>query len=62
MFDLSFGEIVLVVLVAIVFIGPEDLPGILRAIARFMKQVRGMARELKGAFDELAEESGMKDE
>jgi sec-independent protein translocase protein TatB len=61
MFDLSFGEIMLVVLVAVVFIGPNELPVVVKAAASAMRSVRGLMRELRGAFDDLAKESGLKD-
>ncbi|MFO0389975.1 MAG: twin-arginine translocase TatA/TatE family subunit [Alphaproteobacteria bacterium] len=61
MFDLSLGEILLVVVVAAVFIGPKEMPVVIRSIARLMKSVRALAAEVRGAFDELAKESGVKD-
>ena len=61
MFDLSFAEIVLVVVVAAIFIGPKDLPVVIRAIARFARAARSLAKDIRKAFDELAEESGVKD-
>jgi Tat protein translocase TatB subunit len=61
MFDLSFGEILLVVVIAVIFIGPKDMPVVLRAVARGMRQVKSLSGELKKAFDELADESGLKE-
>ncbi len=61
MFDLSLGEIILVVMVAAIFIGPKEMPVVIRGIAKLMKSVRALAGEIRGAFDDLAKESGVKD-
>lgn len=61
MFDLSLGEIMLVVIIAVIFIGPRELPVVIKAIASAMRSMRGLMSELRGAFDELAHESGLKD-
>lgn len=59
MFDFSFAEILVVVVVAVIFIGPKELPVVLRALARGMRWVKQTTRELKAAFDDLAQESGL---
>lgn len=59
MFDFSFAELLLIVVVAVIFIGPKDLPVVVRAVARFLSQFKAMAGELKTAFDDLAKESGL---
>jgi sec-independent protein translocase protein TatB len=61
MFDLSLGEIMLVVIVAAVFIGPKEMPVVIRGIAKLMKSIRALASEIRAAFDELAKETGTKD-
>jgi len=61
MFDLSLAELLLIVVVAVVFIGPKDLPIVVRAIAKFMANLRGFTHEIKAAFDDLAKESGVSD-
>jgi sec-independent protein translocase protein TatB len=61
MFDLSFAEVLLIVVVTVIFIGPKDLPVVVRAIARAMRSMRSLASELKQAFDELGKESGIQD-
>jgi sec-independent protein translocase protein TatB len=62
MFDISIAELFLVVLVAVVFIGPKELPTVIRAIAKMMRVVKGLSHEIKKTFDDLAQESGLKDE
>jgi Tat protein translocase TatB subunit len=61
MFDLSFAEVMLVVVVAVIFIGPKELPTVIRAIAKVMRSIRSLMNEVRGAFDGLAEESGLKE-
>jgi Tat protein translocase TatB subunit len=61
MFDLSFGELLLVVVVALVFIGPKELPTVVRALAKAMRALRSLAAQVQQLFDELAKESGVKD-
>jgi len=50
-------EIVVVALIALVVIGPKDLPIFLRKLGRFTAKVRGMAQEFRNSFDELARQS-----
>ena len=61
MLNLSFSEILLIVVVAVVFIGPKDLPIVVRAVARFIKHIRDFSHEIREAFDELAKEAGVDD-
>ena len=59
MFDLSLAELALIVIVAVIFIGPKDVPVVLRAISKGMRQLRQLGRELRQAFDELSREAGV---
>ncbi|MBY0406588.1 MAG: hypothetical protein K2Q01_02765 [Rickettsiales bacterium] len=61
MFDLSLAEIGLIVVVAVVFIGPNELPVVIRHVSKAMRSIRGLANELRAAFDDLSKESGIKD-
>ena len=61
MFDFSFAELALIIIVAVVFIGPKELPAVVRMVARALRAMRGLAREVRGQFDELAKESGFSD-
>ena len=61
MLDFSLGEIILVVVVAVIFIGPKELPVVIKALASVMASIRSLMRELTGAFEDLAKESGLKD-
>lgn len=61
MFDFSFAEILLIVVVAVVFIGPKELPAVIKAVSKAMRGMRAISKEIRQAFDELAEESGLKE-
>ncbi len=61
MFDISFGELILVVAIAIIFLKPEDVPKVLRAVAKAIRWVKETSREFTSIFDDLAKESGIKD-
>ena len=61
MFDFSFSELLLVVVVALVFIGPKELPTVVRALAKAVRSLRGLAAQVQQLFDELAKESGVKE-
>jgi sec-independent protein translocase protein TatB len=43
--------------VALIVVGPKDLPVLMRKVGRFMARVRGMAAEFRASFDELARQS-----
>jgi sec-independent protein translocase protein TatB len=63
MFDFGFGytEMFVVALVAIIVIGPKDLPRVLRAFGKTVGKMRGMAREFQGHLDTAMKETGFED-
>lgn len=60
MFDFGFGELLLIGIVALVFLG-DDLPNVFRQMGRFTGKIRRMAREFQRAMEEAADEAGVKD-
>lgn len=50
-------EFLIVAALALVFVGPKDLPIMLRKLGQFMAKVRGMAAEFRASFDEMARQS-----
>ena len=61
MFDIGWTELVLIGIVALIVIGPKDLPDLFRTLGRFTGRMRGMARDFQRAMDAAADESGVRD-
>lgn len=57
MFGLSLAETIVILLVAVLVIGPKELPTVIRAAIRTMAQVRALGNEFKKNFDELAKDA-----
>ncbi len=61
MFDLGWSELLVVAIVALIVIGPKELPGVLRGIGYWMGKIRSMASEFQGQFQEAMREAEMSD-
>lgn len=61
MFDLGWQEMFLIAVVAIIVVGPKDLPQALRAVTHFVRKARGLAREFQHGIDELVREAELDD-
>ncbi len=61
MFDIGMLELLVIGIVALVVIGPKDLPGLFHTIGRFTAKARSMAREFTRAMEDAAKESGVDD-
>jgi sec-independent protein translocase protein TatB len=61
MFDIGWSEIALIAVVALVAIGPKELPGVLRMVGQWMGKARRMASEFQGQFQEAMREAEMAD-
>ncbi|MES2816351.1 MAG: Sec-independent protein translocase protein TatB [Pseudomonadota bacterium] len=59
--DFSWSELLIVGIVALIVIGPKDLPGMFRELGRFTAKIRSMGREFSRAMEQAAKESGVKD-
>jgi sec-independent protein translocase protein TatB len=57
MFDISGGEFLVIGVVALIVIGPKELPGLLRTTGNALNKVRRMAAEFRGQFDEAMREA-----
>jgi sec-independent protein translocase protein TatB len=61
MFDIGWSEFVLIAVVALIAIGPKELPGVLRTVGQWMGKARKMAAEFQGQFQEAMREAEMAD-
>ena len=61
MFDLGWGKLILIGIVALVVIGPKELPGALRTLGQWMTKVRRMASEFQNQFHEAMREAELAD-
>ena len=61
MFDLGLTELLLIGIVALIIVGPKDLPVLFRRVGEFVGRMRGMAREFTSAMNDAADEAGVKD-
>lgn len=59
MFDFAWSEIALVVVVAVIFIGPKDLPVAIKAVTEMIKKARRMAGEFQTHVDEMVREADL---
>src|ERR1044072_6063750 len=61
MFDISWGKLVIIGVVALLVIGPKELPAVLRRLGQMMTKIRRMAAEFQGQFNEAMREAEMAD-
>src|SRR5262249_41134103 len=61
MFDIGWGELVVIGVVALIAIGPKELPGALRTLGQWMGKIRRMAAEFQNQFQEAMREAEMAD-
>lgn len=59
MLDVSFTELALIVVVAFLVLGPKELPTVIRALSRFMRQCREVIDECRKQLDGLADDTGV---
>ena len=57
MLDFSLSHILIVLIVALVVVGPKDLPRLMRIAGQWMAKARRMADEFRKSFDEMARQS-----
>ena len=61
MFDIGWSELVVIAVVALIAIGPKELPGVLRMMGQWMGKARKMAAEFQSQFQEAMREAEMAD-
>ncbi|MCY4589868.1 MAG: Sec-independent protein translocase protein TatB [Alphaproteobacteria bacterium] len=57
MFDLGWQEFFLIAVIGLLVVGPKDLPGVIRTVVKWIRKVRGMARDFQHQVEEVAREA-----
>ena len=57
MFDISWSELLVIVVVAVVVVGPKDLPRLMRTVGQWAGRARAMADQFRRSFDDMARQS-----
>ena len=61
MFSFGWGEILLILVVVVIVVGPKDIPKFLRQIGNLSKSIKKISREFKSSLNQIAEETDLKD-
>ena len=61
MFDLGWTELLVIGIVALIVVGPKDLPGMFRAVGNFVGKAKRMARDFSQAMNDAADDAGVGD-
>ena len=61
MFDIGWSELAVIAVVALVVIGPKDLPRVLRTVGQWVAKARAVARDFQNSVDEMAREADLQD-
>ncbi|OIQ72310.1 Sec-independent protein translocase protein TatB [mine drainage metagenome] len=61
MFDIGWSELLVIGMVALIVVGPKDLPLMFKALGQFTGKARAMARDFQRAMEQAADEAGVKD-
>lgn len=61
MFDIGGLEMALIALIALLVIGPKDLPRVLRTVGHWMRKARSLAREFQSGLDDIVREADLED-
>ena len=61
MFDIGWPEMAVVAVIALIIIGPKDLPRIMRSVGRWAGKARAMARQFQRSIDDMVRESDLDD-
>ncbi len=57
--QIGFAEMMVLALLAIIVVGPKDLPKLMRTVGGFMARIRAMGQEFKDAFDDMGADAEM---
>jgi sec-independent protein translocase protein TatB len=59
--EVGAAELLVIAAIALIVVGPKDLPVLMRKVGRFIAQMRSMAAEFRASFDELARQSELEE-
>ncbi len=57
MLDIGWAELAVIAVIALLVVGPKDLPRVLRTVGGWARKARAMAREFQGTLDDMVRES-----
>jgi sec-independent protein translocase protein TatB len=61
MFDIAWSELLLIVVLVLVVMGPKDLPKLMNSIGKMVAKAKRVAREFSGSFQQMAKEAELED-
>jgi sec-independent protein translocase protein TatB len=61
MFDIGWSEMMVIAVIALIIIGPKDLPRVLRSVGHWSRKARALAREFQSGVDEMIREADLED-
>ena len=61
MFDIGYSELLIIAVVALIVIGPKDLPRVMRTVGQWVGRARGMARHFRSGIDTMMRESELQE-
>ena len=61
MFDIGYSELLMIAVVALVVIGPKDLPNVMRTVGKWVGTARGMARHFRSGLDTMMREAELEE-
>jgi sec-independent protein translocase protein TatB len=61
MFDIGYSELLMIAVVALVVIGPKDLPNVMRTVGHWVGKARGMARHFRSGIDTMMREAELEE-
>ncbi len=53
--QIGFAEMLVIAILALVVVGPKDLPAMMRKAGQFMSKIKGLGQEFKSAFEQIGE-------
>lgn len=61
MFDIAGTELLLIIILAVIFVAPKDLPKMMRSVGAFIRKARMVARDFQSSLEQMANENDIAD-